>query len=763
MLLPALIALLQVTANLDGVPSQGLVYHARNGDVRVDTPRIESTATIDGRLDEPEWRRAAVLTGFSTYRPVDQRPAPDSTDVLLWYSGDALYVGIRAFEPHGKVQATLADRDRLGGDDDVELHLDTFGDRRRAFVFIVNPLGVQADGTKTEDAGLFVPGLNIFPGQNDLSPDFTWESRGRVTDTGYEVEMRIPFASLRYSSAPVQDWGIQIVRHVQHSGYELTWTPARRGAASFIAQEGTLAGLRGMHHGQVVELNPELTTSVDGEPSAPATGPTWTYRTSPTVGGNLKWGIGSNVVLNGAVKPDFSQVEADALQIAGDARFDVFYAEKRPFFVDGSEQITVPNTLVYTRRIVHPSAAAKLIGKFAGTDVALLSALDDPQTSRSRDRNPLWTILRARHGFGEESAFGLFSASREDGGSYNRLGGADVRHVFGRLYYAQAQLEGSTTRDAGSTRNGAFWEALVDRTGRLFGFHYAVLGVHPDFVASSGFIPRTGIVRPTIANRFTLFGSPGSTIESYTARLMLNGTWLYRDFLSGKPLLEDAMSLNNEFALRGGWSAFVAPTLASYAFDPRAYTFRPSDRISTFSTQVRVTTPQFRHFAASVGATTGNEVYFAETSLARRTDANASVDWRPTPQVRVSASYATSQFRRLRDEQVALRTRVPRLKTEYQLSRAVFVRFVGQYIAFRREGLLDPITGAPIIIAGAASRPLASNDLRVDWLFSYRPTPGTVFFAGYGSSLTEANPLRFDGLDRVRDGFFVKASYLLRR
>ena len=157
------------------------------------------------------WQQAALLTGFSLYQPVDQRPAPDSTDVRVWYSSSAIYFGIRAFEPHGAVAATLADRDRISADDYVEIHLDTFDERNRALVFIVNPLGVQADGTKSENGG-FIPGSNVMPGQNDLSADFVWQSRGTSRRWGYEVEVRIPFSSLRYRGSAVQRWGLQIDR-----------------------------------------------------------------------------------------------------------------------------------------------------------------------------------------------------------------------------------------------------------------------------------------------------------------------------------------------------------------------------------------------------------------------------------------------------------------------------------------------------------------------------------------------------------------------
>jgi len=772
-------------------PASGAIYSGRVNQVAVRVPRVdgrESEIIINGSLDEPVWSRAAVLTGFSLYAPIDQRPAPDSTEVLVWYSSSAIYFGVRAFEPHGGgagVHATLADRDRIGGDDNVEIHLDTFHDQRRAFVFIVNPLGVQADGTKSE-AGGFIPGSNVMPGQNDLSADFLWQSKGRVTTWGFEVEIRVPFKSLRYAARDVQDWGVQVQRNVQHSGYQQTWTPARKASASFIAQEGTLVGLSDMHHGEVLELNPELTSTTAGAPQVLANGAPgdWRYARSGTLGGNVKWGMTSNFVLNGTIKPDFSQVEADATQIASDLRFALFYPEKRPFFVEGSDQFNVPNTLVYTRQVVHPTEAAKVTGKVGGTDLALLSAVDDPQVSRTPGTNPLATLVRVRRDFAGQSTVGALLSDREEGSAFNRLAGADLRIVFGRLYFAQFQAVASRTRLGDTTRTGPLWEAVLDRTGRSFGFHYNVIGIHPQFAAWNGFVPRTGFVQPNVANRFTIYGHPGSLLERYNVFVMTSALWRYDDFFAAKSLLEDKFSASNEFLLHGGWSLNFNPTLASFAFDPARYAgvvtvappsagstqyapFAPSPRITTFVVGGRVNTPIYQRFDASISATTGNDVDFTETSRVRRSDAGATVNWRPTEKLRVNGSYLSTMLTRRSNDEATTRIRIPRLKVEYQLARPVFVRFVGQYTATTGDTLVrDPRTGLPLLFFGSSrAQPIKrtpTTALRVDWLFSYRPTPGTVFFAGYGSSLTEEDPLAFSRLRRVNDGFFVKASYLVR-
>jgi hypothetical protein len=294
-------------------------------------------------------------------------------------------------------------------------------------------------------------------------------------------------------------------------------------------------------------------------------------------------------------------------------------------------------------------------------------------------------------------------------------------------------------------------------------------------------VPRTGYVQPNVSNRFTIYGKPGSVFERYNVFITTAGLWRYSDFFSARSLLEDKLSASNEFLLHGGWSLNLNPALASFAFDPHQYAayvvpagnvgyapFGPSPRITTFNVTTRVNTPIYQQFDASVSATLGHDVDFSETSRVRRQDASATINWRPTDKLRVNASYVSSLLTRRSDDAVTTWIRIPRLKLEYQLTRAIFVRFVGQYGATTAGDSLvrDPHSGLPLFTADSSGEiPVAraaSTAFRVDWLFSYRPTPGTVFFAGYGSSLTEDDPLAFSRLRRVNDGFFVKASYLLR-
>ena len=184
---------------------------------------------------------------------------------------------------------------------------------------------------------------------------------------------------------------------------------------------------------------------------------------------------------------------------------------------------------------------------------------------------------------------------------------------------------------------------------------------------------------------------------------------------------------------------------------------------------VTVNTPQFSRFSGSLFYLWGRDENFFEWSASDIVFATYAIDWRPNDKIRISPQYQLQQFRRRTDGSMAGSRTIPRLKVEYQVSRPVFVRFVGEYDARRQDDLRDDSrTNLPIVVrdpaTGAYARALGfeHNAFRIDCLFSYQPTPGTVLFAGYGSSLTEPESLRFRSLQRTGDGFFLKMSYLFR-
>src|SRR5213594_2694655 len=416
------------------------VYDGRLHQTGVHVPRIDAGVTVDGVLDEEVWHQAALLKGFTQYRPVDSRPVADSTEVLAFYAPDAIYFGIRAYEGHGAVvRATLADRDNIGTDDNIQILLDTFNDRRRALLFAVNPLGAQQDGVRSEGIAGAAGGQNAgfrFDGVVDLNPDYVYESKGRVTPWGYEVEVRIPFKSLRYQSGATQDWGIQIIRTTQHTGYEDTWAPVVRASASFLIQSGTLKALTGLRRGLVMDVSPEFTSRLDGAPASPSS---YQYKSiDPELGVNLRWGITQNLSAAGTVNPDFSQVEADVGQVTVNQRFALFFPEKRPFFLEGLEQFDTPNALIYTGRITSPIVGAKLTGKVGGTAVAYIGSVDD--NGGTPRLHPILNLLRLRRDLGASSTVGLVYTDRIVESAWNRVFGADARVIWKKIWFSEAQF-----------------------------------------------------------------------------------------------------------------------------------------------------------------------------------------------------------------------------------------------------------------------------------------------------------------------------------
>ena len=775
---------MNLTALLVGILLQQVppAQSGRSGDLNIVVPRLEASASVDGILDEPAWSQAARLTDFSQYQPVDGRAAEEPTEVLVWYAEDAIYFGIRATELHGDVvRATQANRDNIASEDHVQILLDTYNDRRVAFLFGVNALGVQADGTRSDQFGGGAGGrsatgggtrdINPMDGNVDLNPDYTYASKGRVVEDGYVVEVRIPFKSLRYQESKNQTWGIHILRRVQHSGFEDSWAPAIRANASFLAQSGTLSGLRSMKRGLVLEITPSSTARLDGSRGENGD---WTYSEAASLSGDVRWGIREDLTLTGTINPDFSQVEADVGQVVLNERFALFYPEKRAFFLDGLELFDTPSQLIYTRRIVDPEAGLKAAGKLGRMNVASILAVDSKRQSASGDDYPMFAVARLRSDLGRSSTVGGILTTREDGNDYSRLAGADVRIYHSKLYFAEFQAVRSWSEVDGAGYGGPLLRAVWDRTGRRWGFNYGLTAISPEFEAAAGFVNRTGQVEAHFFNRLTGYGDKGALIEQFGGFARYARLWDYDDVDAGT--IEGGESLFPSATLRGGWRVSGSLSRDFFSFEPdfyQNYTVQtigagepvsfevPGKMKNIWSGSVGVTTPTYQYLTATVSAGFGETPIFAEAAPGHRRSFSATVDVRPTASLRTTLQFVRLELDRARDDSRFSTETIPRLKIEYQITPSIFVRFIGQYTARTRSSLVDR-NGNAILVDGVADTGSTLNEFRTDWLFSYRPTPGTLLYFGYGSTLEEPGERRFRELSRTLDGFFAKVSYLFR-
>jgi hypothetical protein len=768
-----------------------LVHHGRRGETVVRPPRVEAVLTVDGRLDEAVWQRAAILTGFSQFSPQDGIAAADSTEVLVWHSASAIHFGIRAYEAHGgaAVIATLAERDRIAADDQVQILLGTFNDGRQATMLAVNPLGIQADGSLVEQgnraSGGFLSSASAGREVADLSQDYVYQSKGRVTPYGYEVEIRVPFKSLRFQQGPEQTWGLNIVRRVQHANHEDSWTPAERGRVSFLAQSGTLVGMRDLRRGLVLDVTPELTGRWDGAPGVTR----WAYGTGRgQLGANVRMGLSNNLTFNATLNPDFSQVEADAGQVNFDPRRQIQIPERRPFFIDGIEQFQTPNGLVYTRRIVRPEGAAKVAGKIGGTNVALLSAIDDPTSSRSGHDRPSFQILRVARDLGRQSRLAMTYTQRADGDALNRVMSVDGRAVLSPLWSATGQLALASDRLAtGQVTTAPLLQFTGARDGRAFGLRSSFRAVSPDFVTRSGFISRPGETQASLTPRLTWFGGQGARIETATAGLTLDALWNYDRFVARGDARDKKFHVNGDLTIRGGWTIGSSILLETFGYDPTYYgpryrveaptaaggrdtlAFVGTPRLPNRDYVLRLGTPRFKRWQASAFFIQGIDENFYEWSSARILYAQVTVNARPSERLRIDGTFQIQEYVRDSDGTLVGLVRNPRVKLEYQLSRFLFVRGIGEYFAEYTDALRDDgRTGHPLLVRNASGtfvRTVATtrNALRGDLLVAYTPVPGTVVYLGYGSRMTEPQSFHLARVVREQDVVFLKASYLFRR
>ena len=765
----------------------GAVFNGRLGQLTVVTPRRETAITVDGRLDEPAWADAALLTGFSQFFPADGVAAQDSTEVLVWYSASELHVGIRAFATPGSVRATLSDRDKIAQDDNVQLFLGTYGDSRQAFVFAVNPFGIQSDGVLTETGATIGGGFTSTSAKaresSDLAPDYVWKSKGQVTAFGYQVELSIPFKSLRYRAGEEQRWQLNVARTVQVTGHEETWAPALRGAASFLAQSGVLAGLRDLRRGLTVDLIPTITSSTVGTRNVSTSA--WNYAGSrPELGGSVRWGVTSNLTVSGTANPDFSQVEADATQFSYDPRQAVFFPERRPFFLESQEQFTTPNRLIYTRRIAQPIASAKLTGKYGGFDIGVLSAVDNQDASFDQRQSPLYNILRLQRDLGAQSRVGVAYTDKLDGPRWNRVLGVDGRLVRG-VYNVQGQVASSFTSSDSGFLSAPLFDVSASRSGRRFVARYAVNGISPDFDAQAGFIARPGIANISATHRLNFYGKPKAMVELFSPELFMLGRYQFDRFVKGGESQDRQLHLRTNARLRGGWQLGAQLLLEVFGYDPSLYSnyvlLRPgtakrvdtlpytgAPKIGNRDWVVSLGTPEFRHFSYNGFAVYGYDENFQEWSSSRILSVQNTLNLRPTAQLRVAATWNYDTFDRRSDGSRVLTRNTPRIRTEYQVTRQFFVRVIGERSVVTQDSLRDDTrTEAPIYLRGAngtLSRAAAfeRTRARVDVLLSYLPSPGTVVYLGYGDALAANRPGGPERLQRTRDQFFMKLSYLFR-
>ena len=465
-----------------------------------------SEVKVDGILDEQAWQDAAVLPVNFEWFPGNNTEPPVKTEALVTFGERALYVAFRAYDPNPKqIRAHLMDRDQINTfvqDDYVIVQLDTFNDGRRGFQFRINPLGVQADAFSSEVEGI-----------EDWSWDMIWDSKGRITADGYEVEIAFPFNQLRFQSTQeVQTWGIDVGRsYPRSSRHRLNNAGRDRNLSCVICQFNKITGLQGLKPGRNLEFDPTLTALRTDELDEFPDGSLADGEGEAEVGITARWGITPSLVLTGTINPDFSQVEADVAQLAVNERFALFFEEKRPFFLEGIDVFSTPINSVHTRTVHAPDWGLKLTGKQNRNAIGVFAAQDTvnglffPSNQRTDGTllgEPVTSgVVRYRRDVGENSSLGVIYTGREGENDYhNRVGGIDGLFRIGDRDTVEFQYLYSDTRYADTVADefaqplGDFTDDAMelnythDSNKWFWRFGYEDFG--PGFRLDSGFVPR---------------------------------------------------------------------------------------------------------------------------------------------------------------------------------------------------------------------------------------------------------------------------------
>jgi len=713
-------------------------------------PRATGAINLDGELSDPGWQGAAVIDTFFETVFGDNREPIVKTVALVAYDDRYLYVGIRCEDPQpGKIRAPYVDRDNVfGTDDNVAVFLDTRNDRRSAVELRVSPRGIQGDAI-----------YNDANGNEDFSPDFYYDTAARITDTGWQAEMRVPLSSLRYTKANPQSWGVIVWRNYPRDyRYAIYSSPQPRGANCLICRSRELTGIAGLPSSSHLVLAPYA--SAQDVARAPAPGePLGDPERDGNLGFDLKWGPTADTALDATINPDFSQIEADVAQIAVNNRFALFYPEKRPFFLEGTDLFDTPLQAVYTRTITSPKWGGRATGKIGASSYTVLVSEDRgggsvilPGPTGSsfapQDFESVVGVARWRRDLGG-SFVGLLYTGRElDGPGYNRVFGPDVQWRPNDSETVAAQFLWSETRTPDRPDLAEEWDgrSLDDHalhlnwthTTRSIDWQARYRDVGDDFRADTGFISKVGYRQGHGGLGYRFYPSKGlfsfirpyvnATYEEARDGRVLAEQYLPGVFVLGRRNLQAELDLNYERQRTG--DALLAKTQLFLAFQ-----VDPSRRFTRIGLQLTV----------------GEEIDVSNVRVGNGVTLNAYSTLRPDDHLTLDLNGALQWLDRKPDEGGGriFTAWVARAKANYNFNSRLLLRLIGQYVSEERDPSLwlFPVPARDGYFSGSA-------------LFSYRINWQTALFVGYGDdrALDESNDLQRTGRQ-----FFSKISYSFQR
>jgi hypothetical protein len=743
-------------------------------------PRVNRAPKIEDFEDMTPHGAALELqrvTDFRQNQPSDGQPGTDRTEGFIGYDQTNLYVVLICWDQHNGVRADLTRREPsqpFDSDDYVEVTLDTFRDQRHAFVFDVNPRGVQADALYTEGQG------------TDYSWDTLWYSKAKINPSGFVIWIAVPFRSLRFHPSSADNWGVTLSRYIAKNNEYDNWPWVSAKLAGRLNQEASATGLENISPGHNMQFIPYLESrtfrSLDTRDPAQPRFDSASFQGKAGLDG--KFVFHDSLVLDATVNPDFAQVESDEPQNTVNQRFEVFFPEKRPFFLENSNFFEAPliaigqlqTRLVFTRRIADPDFGVRLSGKQGPWNLGFLVSDDRspglivPDNDPTHGQHARFSIGRVSYDIGEQSSIGAMYTDREFQNTFNRVGGLDGTFHINKNWNAQYRGYMSSTLDTTTGYGfGQHHEGVLVGTGRRFTFDLQYLDITPNFRTETGFLQRVDqrslnqyghfYWRPE--GKHLVFHGP----EEFGTQLWDHHGSILQQIFNGDYVF--GFRRNIIFAPIGWYQSDVLrpvdfsglPSNHQYAQTGGGIVFRGSPwRMFSWNTRI------FRDGTVVVVPAAGQLPYTGDETQIFQT-----IGIKPTTRLQIDNTYILERVVNGLVHHGVVNSDIVRSKWNYQFTREFSLRFIAQY-----NGLLTNPNFSSL---------QATKNMNFDVLFTYFAHPGTAIYVGYNSNLENVDPslcVHLPGSEQcdpngggllrtsnrlTNDGrqVFVKISYLFRR
>ena len=675
---------------------------------------------IDGVIDESMWQSAVEFIDFKTFSPDIGFNASENTRVLVTSDSLNLYFAIISDDSEpDKIMASLTNRDNLKNDDSFTIEMDIEGSANSNIFFRANPLGIQEDGVITQNE------------EEDLNPDKIWYSKGVITDKGYQLEIAIPFQTLRFKWKPVVDIKLGFKRKIFRKSEIVVYPEYKPEISNRLMQRETLS-FSNIKKQKVIEIIPSVTYTYDQK----LDNGKWSVNQNKIEAGITgKIGLTSDLVLDLTYNPDFSQIESDAGKIDINLRNPLYFPEKRPFFQEGVElfnfgaqsMYNIPlEYVVHTRNIVNPIYGVKLTGNL-GEKYSVASIIS---TDENSDINDHYQILRLRRKLNDDNYLGVTYTGKENINSYNRLGGFDgVVRINGNSKI-EYHFFRSFTEDTLDFKAGNSFAAYYDFKNRNNSFKIGYYQVDKEFETQTGYLNRAGLqVFPLKYYRKFQIKSEKINTISY-----LINSRPRRDMFSNK--FEYWTYTGLEFYFNNDSWFWLGKAFSTEIFQNKK--FNTGDYRGGYFLQFN------KYIYAKGSIDWGDRIYYDEIDPYQGYGlvTNHSLLFTPTNQLKIKLSGNYTNFYRTSDSKFIYDYTLARLHTTYQVNKYLFVRAIGEYNFYK-------------------------ENLSSEFLISFTYVPGTVIQLGYNlnaeKNLIDENFIPNEDLQVNQKLLFFKASYLFSR